>query len=143
MQDKIRTEVVELLKADFGNVDKMAIMESYIFDNPGNEHYNIDEIVGIENEMKADKSKVEAEYLAKVQGTFVVTPAVAGSDDGEGNVTKEVPAVYYKLTTKADLLKELTSEFFDVEQLASDYEDNYGEYSEGRTFGEFKQLANA
>jgi len=115
----------------------MSIMEGYIFgEHADNEHYNIDEIVAIENDMKQDKARIEDEYLAKVQGTFVLEEAIPATEDSD-----EVPATYYKLTTKANLIKEMTSDYFDVEMICSEYEDNYGEYKKGRSFTEFKKLA--
>jgi len=110
MTDKKKLEIKTLLKENFGVITPKEIMETYIFGpETTNEHYNIDEIVAIENALKQDIADVKADIASKVAGTLLITPE---ETDEEGLVTKE--AVYFKVTTKTALLKSLSSKEWDV-----------------------------
>ena len=93
--------------------------------------------VQVEKEMR----KLEAEYMSKVSGTYLLTASIPATYDDEGEVdTEVVPAVYFALTTKAALLKTMSSEILNLETLCSDIEDYYREYKEDRDFSEFVSL---
>jgi len=88
-----------------------------------------------------EMARLESEYISKVSGSFLLEAKIPATYTEENEIeTEEVPAVYYKVTTKIALLKTMSSDLLSLDEVCSDIEDYYGFYEEDRDFTDFKAL---
>ena len=72
-------------------------------------------------QVQKEISSLESEMVSKMSGSYVLTPKVLATYDDEGEVlTKEVPAVYYIVTTEAALKASMSSDLLDVSTVVTD-----------------------
>ena len=85
-------------------------------DDPINERYSIDTIYSAVKSKYTDQTRLKEEILSKMKGTFELTPFIpAVKDMDTGEVTGEVLATYFELTTKKALEKSIESEWISGE----------------------------
>jgi len=89
----------------------------------------------------AEMKRLENEIISKVNGGFILEKAIPAVYDEEGIViSNEIPAVVYKITSKAQFLIDLNSDLLNSEKVCSDVEDYYSDYKQNRSFTDFKNL---
>ena len=92
-------------------------------------------------QVEKEINRLESEIILKVSGRFLLEAKIPATYTEKGEIDKaEVPAVYFKLTTKAALIKTVSSELLNLDTLCSDIEDYYSEYSADRNFTDFVSL---
>jgi len=81
---------------------------------------------------------LESEIINKVQGNYVISPAVPEQKDDEGNIVSEAKAeVRFVLTTKDALMKSVET-YYDKDKLIEDIVKYNPTYDENRTWTNFK-----
>jgi len=90
--------------AEFGTAEfnAMTIMNAYIFDNPKNTHYRVEAIQAVYAGLKSEKQEIISDIEIRLRGKYVIIASSFDEDTQEAT-----PAVYYKVSTMADLITEL------------------------------------
>ena len=97
-----------------GNIVPKDIRQEYYKNE--NIHVPVRNVSDIYFKLKADRNRIEQEVVSKIKGTFVL---VAGSSETIDEELIVTPLIYFKYTTKANLLLSLNSEIWNCDNIVS------------------------